>query len=174
VELDWDDPIPLKFTFKGRTPNFDLSDCLSDSDRLAYVLRFLRPYYVKYNLGESPICYIGQGSGKRIQAHKVAWLTKIALVLDGFVGFEYVQCRPRKKGPGGTKVHLQVEKDLIGLFSKKFGERPLFNRMLGSQETVYIHDAEVSHIFRKGSGPGFNKQIDSPVSARRLPAQMVG
>jgi hypothetical protein len=107
----------------------------------------------------SPICYIGEGSVRRIKDHKVAWLTKIARALNGCNGFEYIECRIT---PDVSDISKTLEKGLVGRFHEKFGELPLFNCRPRPEINNYVTSEDVVNIFEDMRGDLFSKMIASP------------
>ncbi|MDI7775905.1 hypothetical protein [Asticcacaulis sp. EMRT-3] len=131
-----------------------------DAERIVYVIRLKRPCYVEYNNGRSPVCYIGSGRGWRIFTHREGWLAKLPLLLDDFKGYDIKLSKPRRKGPGNFDAYKVVEADMIRQFKARYGERPLFNRSLGSGDLKFEY-AHSEDVFGLGSGPGYTVPIKS-------------
>jgi hypothetical protein len=129
-----------------------------DEERVVYVIRLNRPYFVSYSEGSSSVCYIGSGRAWRVFAHTEGWFAKLPLLLDEFAGLEIKLARPRRRGPGNFEAYKRVESDLISMFVEKFNDRPLFNRRLGNSSISYEY-AQSADVFGLGKGPGYSKPI---------------
>jgi hypothetical protein len=164
-DFHWDGP--HEFVFEGK---LSLKDSASNkirwpSERIVYMLKFKPPYFVKYKNEQSAVCYIGKGSdARRIAAHRGNWFQKVAVVLEGFEGFQAFVCQPRAKN--FLSLFKDVEGDAISTFKSIFGERPLFNqRDERSPDHEYSHkvNREIREHFSLGDDPSYSKIIKSPL-----------
>ncbi|HVV99905.1 MAG TPA: hypothetical protein VHB77_06180, partial [Planctomycetaceae bacterium] len=93
------------------------------SDRAVYVIRTQRPFSFNYGDRHSPVAYIGKGQfQQRITAHLKSWIKHLSKNFPELkIDIYFCEPKVRYHGPNCEGV----EADLIEIFRKRYGARPL-------------------------------------------------
>jgi hypothetical protein len=127
----------LRYNFEDKT-----SYPLGEIKRGIYVIRLSGSMSIKYQKGNSPILYIGQGNVEnRIKGHYQTKLFDFMLSLKG-ADFDFFVCEPWKSHYRNNDFHKQIEFEMLSDFVENYGgisDRycfPLMNKISGSNRNL--------------------------------------
>lgn len=162
TEISWADPVKIRFTFTGLTPEQaipimraimrDSWPSIRRPNQCVYVIRLMGEFAVDYPGGFSPVIYIGEGRAFGRLYNHANWLASLMSAIPQ-LGVEVHIAEIARRNH--KTLYQYVEADLIRWFAEGYESLPWFNQQRErTKEEQYEYEPAATRLLQRHLGVG--------------------